>query len=258
MFGNWKPSISFSCGYNVEALQGWLETLEIGICMARNWRSLNVAGGIRKILIWIFVARAARELYLNQPTDESYNAKIWVPTFPEYYSGIGLRKNQKEALHLVVIPSFPVSILRWASMEVTSGILIRGFSILAGLAITRIGNKMKVSKVMGDPQVTTAMPQLFQLLSHGCHNWMIWRSPIWRRPHIDRDTLLLRPQVAMSRQNDGKWIGITIHKWPNFGHRVGASHPGLPIKVQDRPFHVMLVILYLIHAYPDRCIVRIS
>jgi hypothetical protein len=36
MFGNWKPSISFSCGYNVEALQGWLETLEIGICMARN------------------------------------------------------------------------------------------------------------------------------------------------------------------------------------------------------------------------------
>ena len=63
-------------------------------------------------------------------------------------------------------------------MEVTSGILIRGFSILAGLAITRIGNKMKVSKVMGDPQVTTAMPQLFQLLSHGCHNWMIWRSPI--------------------------------------------------------------------------------
>ena len=46
-------------------------------------------------------------------------------------------------------------------MEVTSGILIRGFSILAGLAITRIGNKMKVSKVMGDPQVTTAMPQVF-------------------------------------------------------------------------------------------------
>ena len=130
MFGNWKPSISFSCGYNVEALQGWLETLEIGICMARNWRSLNVAGGIRKILIWIFVARAARELYLNQPTDESYNAKIWVPTFPEYYPGIGLRKNQKEALHLVVIPSFPVSILRWASMEVTSGILIPGFQHL--------------------------------------------------------------------------------------------------------------------------------
>lgn len=210
MFGNWKPTISCSWGYNVEALQGRLETLEIGICMARNWRSLNVAGGIRKILIWIFVARAARELYLNQPTDESYNAKIWVPTFPEYHPGIGLRKNQREALHLVVIPSFPVSILRWASMEVTSGILIRGFSILAGLAITRLGNKMKVSKVMGDPQVTTAMPQLFQLLSHGCP----WQLDDLRIPHLKKAPHRSRETIAAtsSRYVTTEWWEVD---WDN-------------------------------------------